>query len=77
MGSSPAQVTCETSQVLLAGGQVVFLGDLAFSPTLRLTQLRMSKIMLTPIKNNNNYEKIKELKKEIVSPCRKNMFQDN
>ena len=29
-----ARVTCETSQVLLAGGQVVFLGDLPFSPHL-------------------------------------------
>ena len=31
-GSSVARVTCETSQVLLAGGQVFFLGDLPFSP---------------------------------------------
>ena len=28
MGSSIARVTCEASQVLLAGGQVVCLGDL-------------------------------------------------
>ena len=34
VGSSLARVTCETSQVLLAGGQVVFLEDLQFSPTL-------------------------------------------
>ena len=27
-------VTCDTSQVLLAGGQVFFLGDLLFSPHL-------------------------------------------
>ena len=48
VGSSLARVTCETSQVLLAGGQVVFLGDLPFSPgTLRLTQLKMSEIILT------------------------------
>ena len=30
--SSPTQVTYETNQVLLAGGHVVFLGDLPFSP---------------------------------------------
>ena len=34
MDSSLAQVTCETSQVLLAGSQVFFLGDLTFSPHL-------------------------------------------
>ena len=32
VGSSVAWVTCETSQVLLVGGQVFFLGDLPFSP---------------------------------------------
>ena len=32
VGSSLARVTRETSQVLLTGGQVVFLGDLPFSP---------------------------------------------
>ena len=31
MGSSLAEVTCETSQVLLVGGDVFFLGDLPFS----------------------------------------------
>ena len=34
VGSSLDRVTCETSQVLLVGGQVVFLGDLPFSPHL-------------------------------------------
>ena len=34
VGSSLARVTCERSQVLLAGGQVVFLGDPPFSPHL-------------------------------------------
>ena len=34
MGSSSARVTYGTSQVLLVGGQVVFLGDLPFSPHL-------------------------------------------
>ena len=34
--SSLARVTCETSQVLLAGGQVVFLGDLQFSSYLTI-----------------------------------------
>ena len=33
-GFEPSSVTCETSQVLLAGGQVVFLRDLPFSPHL-------------------------------------------
>ena len=33
-GSSLAQVTCETSQILLADGQVVFLRDLTFQPFL-------------------------------------------
>ena len=36
VGSSLARATCETSQVLLAGGQVVFLGDLPFSPCLTI-----------------------------------------
>ena len=36
VGSSLARVTCETSQVLLAGGQVVFLGVLLFSPHLMI-----------------------------------------
>ena len=36
VGSSLAEVTCETSQVLLAGGQVVYLGDLPFSPNLTI-----------------------------------------
>ena len=34
LGWSLAWVTCETSQVLLAGDQVVFLRDLPFSPHL-------------------------------------------
>ena len=33
---SLARAKCETSQVLLAGGQVVFLGDLSFSPHLMI-----------------------------------------
>ena len=32
----PGLVTCETSQVLLADGQVFFLGDLPFSPYLMI-----------------------------------------
>ena len=52
MGSSPAQDTCETSQILLADGQVFFLGDLyrRFLPILRLTWLKMSEIILTGCK---------------------------
>ena len=39
LGSSLARIICETSQVLLVDGHVVFLGDLPhFRPTLRLTQ---------------------------------------
>ena len=33
---SSARVTCETSQVLLVGRQVVFLGNLPFSPHLMI-----------------------------------------
>ena len=48
MGLSLARVTCETSRVLLAGDQVVFLEDLShFHPTLRLSRLKMSEIILT------------------------------
>ena len=36
VGSSLARFTCESSQVLLAGGQVVYLGDLQFSPDLAI-----------------------------------------
>ena len=36
VGSILARVTCETSKVLLASGQVVFLGDLPFSPHLSI-----------------------------------------
>ena len=36
VGSSLAQIICETSQVLLAGGQMVFLGDLPFLPHLTI-----------------------------------------
>ena len=36
VGSSLVRVTCETSQVLLAGGQVVFLRDLPLSPHLAI-----------------------------------------
>ena len=36
VGSNLARVTCETSQILFACGQVVFLGDLPFSPYLTI-----------------------------------------
>ena len=42
VGSSLARAICEISQVLLAGGQVVFSGISSFSPTLRLARLKMS-----------------------------------
>ena len=35
-GFEPARVTCETNQVLLAGGQVFFLWNLPFSPNLTI-----------------------------------------
>ena len=45
---SLARVTCEISQVLLAGCQVVFLGGISrFHPTLRLTRLKIREIILT------------------------------
>ena len=46
VGSSLAWVTCETSQVLLASDQVVFLRDLLFSPYLTIDDLKMSEIIL-------------------------------
>ena len=36
VGSSLARVTSDTSQVVLAGDQVVFLGDLPFLPHLTI-----------------------------------------
>ena len=36
VGASLARVTCETSQILLEGGQVVFLRDLPFLPHLAI-----------------------------------------
>ena len=61
VGSSLAQVTCETSQVLLAGGQVVFLEDLPFLPHLAIDRLKMSKIILMGRKTQ-----IKKKKEELV-----------
>ena len=52
VGSSLIRVTCETSQVLLAGGQVVFLRDLPLSSHLAI------EIILTDRKN--------QLKKSII-----------
>ena len=34
-----ARITYETSRVLLAGGQVFFLGDLPFSPHLKMSEI--------------------------------------
>ena len=42
VGTSPALATCETSQVLLAGSQVVFLGVLPFLPHLLTGPSHMS-----------------------------------
>ena len=46
MGSSLAPAICETSQVLLVGGQVFFLGDLPFLPHLKTDLAQMSEIIL-------------------------------
>ena len=70
MGSSLARVTCGTSQVLLVGGQVVYLGDLPFSPTLRLTRLKNSEIILTGRKTQINNETKKKKKEEKFASTR-------
>ena len=44
---SLARIPCETNQVLLSVGQVVFLRDLSFSPHLTLTWLKMREMILT------------------------------
>ena len=59
VGSSLARVTCETSQVLLAGGEVFFLCDFLFLPHLT----KISEIILTGrktqiIKQKKSYRKI-------------------
>ena len=54
MGSSLARVTCESSQVLLAGGQVVFLGLFRFCHTHRLTRIKMSEIILRAVPLSQN-----------------------
>ena len=46
VGSSPAQATCETSKVLLAGVSGGFPGVLPFSPTYGLARFDMSEIIL-------------------------------
>ena len=46
VGSSPALATCETSQVLLAGGSGGFPGVLQFRPTYRFARRDMSEIIL-------------------------------
>ena len=43
VGSSPARVTCETSQC----GQIFFSGNTRFQTTLQLTRLQMSEVILT------------------------------
>ena len=56
------RVTYETGKVLLAGGQVVFLRDLPFRTTVRLTQLKMSEIILTGRKRKKKKNKKKKKK---------------
>ena len=62
-------VTSETNQVLLAGGQVVFLWDLPFCPTLQLTLLKKSEIILKGCKPNQ----IKKSKRYLIME-RKTMY---
>ena len=65
MGSSLARVICETSQVLLANGQVFFFGgDLSFSS--RLTIDSASEIILTGRKTH--------IKKNV---CKNILFQNS
>ena len=64
MGSNPARVTSETNQVLLAGGHVFFFSGISrFRPTLRLTRLKMSKIILTGLNHPQTNKKKKKKKK--------------
>ena len=42
-----ARFTCETSQVLLVGGQAFFLGDFPFLPHLTIDPAQMCEIILT------------------------------
>ena len=62
-GKSNHWVTCETSQVLLADGQVVFLGDLPFSPRLTMTWLKVSHIILVGCKTQIKKKKKSSLVK--------------
>ena len=72
-GFEPARVTCETSQVLLVGDQVVFLDRPPFPPpTSRLTRLKMSVIILTgrrapPPPPQNKTKKKKQKKKQTLN----------
>ena len=52
--SSSHRCGFETSQVLLVGGGGFFSGIFRFRPTLRLTRLQMSEIILTGRKPNKN-----------------------
>ena len=59
-GFKTNSVTCETSQGLLAGGQVVFLGDLSFLPHFTIDSSQNDEIILTGHKTQitkNNYQK--------------------
>ena len=62
MGSSLAQVTCHTSQVLLAGGQVFFLGDLPFLPHLTIDSAQNELNNLDRPENPNQKKKKKKKK---------------
>ena len=60
MDSRLARVTCEISQVLLSGGQVVFSGITRFRPTLRLARFKMNEIILAGRKTQIKKKKKKK-----------------
>ena len=64
LGSSPALVICETSQVLLAGVSGSFPVVLPFRPTYRLARLNMSEIILKG--TLNQIQKKKHVTKAII-----------
>ena len=61
---SSGRVPCETRQVRFAGGQVVFLGDLPFSPHLAIDSAQMSEIIKPlPTSTHPHPKKKKKYKK--------------
>ena len=67
VGSSLARVTCETSQVLLMGGQVFISSRIGFLEDLpiQFTQLKMSEIILTDRKPQMGRKEKHKMWKEV------------